>query len=704
VQLYSLVPCVTGVVSWERGAGDPRLTIVTKRTYRLEHAFSVASSQEPLYEDDYPAANGSVARPNDLAPFKKKVDCVVVGAAHFGKGPSFSDVEVSFRLGAQINKRVQPGDPNGLAPIPAVWPSRATQRPIDWAPTSSKQLGDVSAVPATFFQCAPSDQQTEAVATGDYLELRHLVAETPRFCAALPSFAPVILMFEHERDMRVLTMRSDLFVIDTDRQVLTVTSRIGLPRLESNTLGIVGGAEHASLQLGEVSAALGESEGSRRLREWFAGRMRARANAIAAESPNATLIHRATTKLVKATTAVEQPQWLSGPRAQPSVDLPPPARWSTTHGAVQPAVLEQSATMVIDVTASSSEPQPVAPPLARADSSPPLSVNHAEAPARPIAVALPSYLKPAPPTATTPGLQPMAPPPVASVESQLSTERTQEESAVSPAAGGGLLTLLFADETKLEQRGTSEALSALVEPAPVSESREIEATDWAKDERHDDDASALELALRVLRSGSATRLEQVGFVRSDDGAPGALLRADLVRLEGQLCPCLSRVSVITATLRLASLALAPVSPERAAKLASLLALMHEDLEFAPDEALAPIRDELACLCDGEERRPKLETLTLQAEALVRSKRCFAPVMLEGGVYIRAELEAGGKRAAVFIPEGYGSSLPDLARFPAVLVARATLASDQPSLVALAAAQRLDESKLTFAPSHSEGRP
>ncbi len=411
MQLYSLVPCVSGLVSWVRGVGDSRLTIVAKRTYRLEHAFSVASSQEPLYEDDYPVASGTIARPNDFAPYKKNVDCVVVGSAQPGNGASFSDLEFSLRLGTQINKRMhiraslpkkrvalsyehaeggpgtanpigyppgangldcmvsvisgaRSGEPMGLGPIPAAWPSRAAQRPLDWAPASSKTLGDVSAVPASFFQCAPSDQQTEAVATGDYLELRHLLPETPRFYAALPSFAPVILVFEQERDMRVLTMRSDPFVIDTDRQVLTVTSRIGLPRLDPTTLGIIGGAEHGSLQLGEVSAALGESEASRRLREWFAGRMRARANAIAAESPSATLIHRATTKLVKAT-RVEQPQWLSGPRAQPSLDLPPPARWSTSSSSVQPAVLEQSATMVIDVPAPLPEPEQVAPPVVR---------------------------------------------------------------------------------------------------------------------------------------------------------------------------------------------------------------------------------------------------------------------------------------------------------------------------------------------------
>ncbi len=264
-----------------------------------------------------------------------------------------------------------------------------------------------------------------------------------------------------------------------------------------------------------------------------------------------------------------------------------------------------------------------------------------------------------------------------------------------PQAAGSLIALLYADEAKLEQRGTREELSALLEPSPASESPEIEATDWAKAESNDDE-SALDLALQVLQRGISSRLDQVGFARSTDGAPRGLLRAELVRIEGLFAPVLSRVAVITATLRLASLALAPVSPERAARLTSLLALVHGDLEFAPDQALEPVHEELASCCDGEERRPRLELLEQRAEALVRSKRCFAPVVVADGVYVRAELDAGTKRVTIFVPESHVSSLPDLARWPAIVIARATHACERPALIALAAAQLLDASKLNFA--------
>jgi hypothetical protein len=798
MEIYSLIPCAAGRVAWDHQPGDVRVTIVAKRTFALDRSFELASSQEPLYEDDRISSAGSTYRPSDLAPFKKNVDCVIVGSAYTGTGEAFSDLEVALRLGGRIHKRIRvtatpparkvslsyehaaggagtanplgsadgvgpqgqrvritplgpasADEPLGMAPIPASWPSRVALNPTRWVGASPYELGAVGHVSPLYFQCSPSDQQTPTIATGDYLELFHLLPNQARLVLALPALAPILMVFEEGQDLSLLTMRCDLLVVDTDRQVMTATSRVTLAKSAAAITAVVASAQHASMELGEIAAALNNPDGARRLRAWFTSRMTKRAVPLAkalTEEPVPRVVQM-TARLAEAPRP-EQPAWLAGAavmRSSASLESVPPAAWSSAP--VPPVRVEQSSTMVIDLPGAEANaaplgrpnaPPPAPPPpfasspapgglapvpaaVARAAEAPvpELPPERVVAPPRANGVPLPttsaprgeahlpSYLKqmaeaqrPAQPPAFLPdahdagaaharGAAGASDAAVAAVPTPIVAEEPLESLTV--------VSLLFVDEQRLADEGVrAELLEISPEPPrPVDDEESKDALDWVPSSASDEDEVPLDaLITRVLLAGRPTPLSQIGFRLV--GAEKRLLRAPLTLVEGHFSATLSRVQSLRAQLRIAALALAPTDAERAVRLRTLLELLSDDLEAAPVEVFATVEEELQRSCDGEERRPTLSDVTRAAERTVRQQRGFARIDGADGGFVLGALSAGPTQVRIHVPESFVASLPADPRWPAVILGRPTMAEGRVvALRAVAVGRRLDPTSIVI---------
>jgi hypothetical protein len=767
MEIFSLIPGAVGLVAWAQQPGDPRTTLVAKRTFALDRSFSLASSQEPLYEDDRISSAGATYRPSDLAPFKKNVDCVVVGSAYAGNGEAFSELEVALRLGGRIHKRLRvsanpparkvplsyehatggPGtvnplgsadgqgphgrvqitnlagssaeEPVGMAPIPATWPSRVARNPSRWIPSSPHDLGVVGHVSPLFFQCSPSDQQTPTVATGDYLELFHLLPNEPRLILALPALAPVLMIFEDGQDMSLLTMRCDLLVIDTDRQVMTATSRVTMARSGAATTAIVASAQHASMELGEISAALNHPDAARRLRSWFASRIHKRATPAAkaitepSEGLGVPQAGRMTARLAEPARA-EQPAWLAGAsimRSSSALESAPPAAWSSSPA--PPVRLEQSSTMVIDISGSTnpSPPPPVAvraEPLAAPATSPRASDIPEATGSEPHREAhLPSYLK-----QMAQPRRPVLVPPSSAHDAEATHARgaagASDAAVTAPpvllqeaesSESLSVVSLLFVDEQRLVEAGVRDELAAIAPepPKPKVDEESKDALGWVPTSSSEDqDETPIEaLVERALLDGRTTPLSEVGFRLV--GADRRILRAPLVRVEGTLSATLSRVHVLRAQLRIAALALTPIDPERVRGLRNLLELVTDELEAAPGEVFATVEDELQKACDGDERRPLLSDVSRAAERTVRQQRGFARIDGVDGSFVLGELSRGPSQVRIHLPDSFVASLPTDPRWPAVVLGRPTTGGEDRvvPLRAVAVGRRFDPTTLVI---------
>jgi hypothetical protein len=509
---------------------------------------------------------------------------------------------------------------------------------------------------------------------------------------------------------------------------------------------IVASAQHAAMELGEVSAALNHPDAARRLRSWFASRMTKRATPVAkaiTEEPGSSVLHRPgrmTARLAEAPRP-EQPAWLAGAsvmRSSAALESVPPAAWSAAP--VPPPVrVEQSSTMVLDITGADTNPPP---PVGRIEPSAPVLTPAFVAPAPAASLAspgaldvppelivasprvngvpaaapseprreahLPSYLKHAPPpNANAPlssgllahghdggaahvrGAAGASDAAVAAPPAPLAVEEPLESLTV--------VSLLFVDEQRLVDEGVrAELLEISPEPpAPIEDEESKDALDWVPSSSSDEDELPLEtLVERALLDGRSTPLAQVGFRLV--GAERRLLSAPLIRVEGHFSATLSRVQVLRAQLRIAALALTPTDPPRADLLRALLDLVTDELEAAPAEVFATVEEELVRSCDGEERRPSLSDVTRAAERTVRQQRGFARIDGAEGSFVLGELARGSTQVRIHVPDSFVASLPTDPRWPAVVLGRPTMADERVvPLRAVAVGRRFDPTSLVI---------
>jgi hypothetical protein len=252
MHLVPLIGCSLGSLVWASEHGSQRTTLIVKRTYGLSPGLPLLPSQEPIV-DEAAIANG-LDRPNDRVPYKPRVDCIVLGSAALAHANGHSDLEVILHRASGQAKWLRMEAPGSLRRTSLG--QGGLGRILRSVPPSGSD--------AESFQAAAADQQVSELAVGDALELRS--GERTSLRLMLPTVLPQAVLFESS--LRLLELRTDTLLIDSDRQLLTLTSRVDLGPLEAETLVVVTEGRSPE-RLRELSSEL-EQDGrtAARVREW----------------------------------------------------------------------------------------------------------------------------------------------------------------------------------------------------------------------------------------------------------------------------------------------------------------------------------------------------------------------------------------------------------------------------------------------------
>ena len=144
METFVLCPFRVGTLLWEAQPGQRSLTVIVKATFLLvpDGEAIPAPEQDPIGDDQHweESALGSLRRPADLAPLKRRVDLSLVGHAFAPGGEPVPGLTARLRVGDFIKTLEIQGDrlwtagPNGLvvgAPIPFVqMPIRYERAPL----------------------------------------------------------------------------------------------------------------------------------------------------------------------------------------------------------------------------------------------------------------------------------------------------------------------------------------------------------------------------------------------------------------------------------------------------------------------------------------------------------------------------------------------------------------------------------------------
>lgn len=231
-------PFAVGSCVFRESDGAWVAAIVAKATYRLAPGLvepldtPIGVQERDGHWDDDPSRG--VHTPGDLAPRKESAEVVVVGGVYPSPSDGSGAVNARIRLGS-VDKTVAVSGPryrlapDQLGPLPVTSPLRSqglTNSHLEWlaAPARHPRPADF---PSKVFQCAPPDQRlAREVRGGEWIELVHLHRAHPQLTMKLAPFEPRVNVAGRRE---ALPMRGDLMVIDTDRELLTVTFRAHVP-------------------------------------------------------------------------------------------------------------------------------------------------------------------------------------------------------------------------------------------------------------------------------------------------------------------------------------------------------------------------------------------------------------------------------------------------------------------------------------------
>jgi hypothetical protein len=131
LETFVLCPFRVGTLLWEALPGQLSLTVIVKATFLLVPGGEAvpAPEQDSIGDDQHweESALGSLFRPDDLAPMKRRVDLALVGHAYAPKGERVAELTARLRVGDFFKTLEIKGDrlwmegPEGLvagAPIP----------------------------------------------------------------------------------------------------------------------------------------------------------------------------------------------------------------------------------------------------------------------------------------------------------------------------------------------------------------------------------------------------------------------------------------------------------------------------------------------------------------------------------------------------------------------------------------------------------
>ncbi|WP_437478987.1 DUF2169 domain-containing protein [Sorangium sp. So ce1014] len=228
MDVVSLCPLRVSSVPWQPRPGAHALTVVCKATYELHPGTSaLAAEQEPPWEDDvYRDDDPSRIRAaNDLAPFKRRVDVLVVGHTHAPRGPS-THAAVARLVVGRLEKAVEvraeraEADLLGLGPIA---PKRSARTAMlgRHAATWDHRAWNTQPLPedvdGAFFNAASMDQQLPELAGDEPMVIELLHPRHARLATRLSRVVPRALVQRKNTAPQELRLRCDTLTIDADR-------------------------------------------------------------------------------------------------------------------------------------------------------------------------------------------------------------------------------------------------------------------------------------------------------------------------------------------------------------------------------------------------------------------------------------------------------------------------------------------------------
>ncbi|MCA9621591.1 MAG: DUF2169 domain-containing protein, partial [Myxococcales bacterium] len=220
-----------------------RLVVIAKLTFLLRPGrCELVSKAVPLVTKERAptgGAEGSIAAPSDLVPFKAQPEFLVVGsgfAPSHGK-PFEVAAEVAGRRKAlrvvaegarAVSITAESDGALGLGPISSQWPSRRRRLGALanlWSDDDLhvRILGD--AFDRRYFQAAAEDQWLEALPADAAMVLDHLHEGVEHLETRLPGVAPVARVERPDEAPASVSLVADTLLVDTDAKLVTVTWR-----------------------------------------------------------------------------------------------------------------------------------------------------------------------------------------------------------------------------------------------------------------------------------------------------------------------------------------------------------------------------------------------------------------------------------------------------------------------------------------------
>ncbi|MDI1484039.1 DUF2169 domain-containing protein [Polyangium sp. y55x31] len=167
-----------------------------------------------------------------------------------------------------------PGDlltPVGFGPIAARWPSRQQKlgrHAGRWSPTDLARAPAPEDIEIAYYQVAPPDQQVDALRDNERIVLDNLHPKHAHLVTSLPGLRPKAVLSGREGGPRVIPMRADTLVIDTERAAIVVTWRAQIPLRSAQEEGrVTVSLEHAEKEplpreeMGKTTAFVRDEEG-----------------------------------------------------------------------------------------------------------------------------------------------------------------------------------------------------------------------------------------------------------------------------------------------------------------------------------------------------------------------------------------------------------------------------------------------------------
>ncbi len=720
----SACPLPVASLLWQPQPGAWTLTVVCRATFLLRPGESVLApdQEDPIEQDDHwnDDPNRSLRLASDLVPMKPRADITLVGNAFapghaavrslvvrllvgeldksievlgdrsfdqegaLHEGPLFSRMPLLYERAAggpetanpvglrglanaygriTVPNLQPPGmlitspsdylEPVGFGPIAPGWPTRR-----DKLGRSSQGEGptDFLAGPLpddldpAYFNHAPRDQQVPLLRDNERIVLEHLHPDHPRFVTNLPGVRPRATV-ERQGITRTVPLRCDTLWLDTDRALCTLTWRAQVPIKHPDEAGrVVISLDTAGQSGARMPSAPGRLQMSTPddSSDTLVPATRAPKRDVASGLPFSPAPEQPRSIEKGAASGAGLPFIESPAKAPPGPPQPRPS--SPAPAAVTPALPSpppppRPSLPVIGVTGS-----PWSVPEAPAGTSSPMTVGQ-------LAAIPAGLLEPTP--APTP--EPSAP-----------VEAARPTSKLEP--GRALHLVWFDPEVlpKVRRKPAFQPILAALDGRPLD--GDLDDPSTARDPTVvEDRRDIFEVLARGDAVDEAALNEAVDRGVRDDGkfVPPFLLIAGEVRFP------FDELSTLKATLSIVTPFATGDEPLKMTIADAREFLRTPDL-LSPPGVIEGFTSRVQDAFRKMRKAVPPGYLEDQTERVLVEKRLYQRREVFGGPHLRAQLflAPGSKPWPLYVPEAIAAKLPMFARFPARILAEASLQEDQ----------------------------